>query len=142
MTAALGASNILLYAGVYTPLKQISVVNTWVGALVGAIPPLMGWAAASGSLEAGSTVLAVALFSWQMPHFMALAWLCKDDYMRGGFKVGGAVRHDRLYKYNTNKGTYISEVVSILHGVRLDPQLHTQSRTSGYRLLRVMGVIE
>ena len=98
MTAALGASNILLYAGVYTPLKQISVVNTWVGALVGAIPPLMGWAAASGSLEAGSTVLAVALFSWQMPHFMALAWLCKDDYMRGGFKVGGAVRHDCLYK--------------------------------------------
>ena len=52
----------------------------------------MGWAAASGSLEAGSAVLAAALFSWQMPHFMALAWLCKDDYMRGGFKVCTRVR--------------------------------------------------
>ena len=53
-TAALGAANIALYAGVYTPLKQISMWNTWVGALVGAVPPLMGWAAASGSLRARS----------------------------------------------------------------------------------------
>ena len=60
----------------------------WVGALVGAIPPLMGWAAAAGDLQPGSAVLAAALFSWQMPHFMALAWMCKDDYMRGGYKVG------------------------------------------------------
>ena len=89
LTTCLGASNIALYAGIYTPLKQLSVANTWVGALVGAIPPLMGWAAAAGSLEPGSAVLAIGLFSWQMPHFMALAWLCKDDYMRGGFKVGG-----------------------------------------------------
>lgn len=83
----LGAANIFLYAGVYTPLKQVSVANTWVGALVGAIPPLMGWAAASGSLEAGSAVLAAALFSWQMPHFLSLAWLCKEDYIRGGFQM-------------------------------------------------------
>ncbi|GAX78193.1 hypothetical protein CEUSTIGMA_g5635.t1 [Chlamydomonas eustigma] len=87
LTAGLGAFNIFLYAGVYTPLKQISVANTWVGALVGAIPPLMGWAAASGSLELGAGVLAAALFSWQMPHFMALAWMCKEDYVRGGFKM-------------------------------------------------------
>jgi protoheme IX farnesyltransferase len=77
LTAALGVANIVLYAGVYTPLKQISYFNTWVGALVGAIPPLMGWAASSGSLEPGAAVLAAALFSWQMPHFMALAWMCK-----------------------------------------------------------------
>jgi hypothetical protein len=63
------------------------VANTWVGALVGAIPPLMGWAAASGNLEAGSAVLALALFSWQMPHFLSLAWFCKDDYIRGGFQM-------------------------------------------------------
>ena len=54
---------------------------------MGAIPPLMGWAAAAGDLQPGSAVLAAALFSWQMPHFMALAWMCKDDYMRGGYKV-------------------------------------------------------
>jgi protoheme IX farnesyltransferase len=88
LTAALGASNILLYAGIYTPLKQLSPVNTWVGAVVGAIPPLMGWASASGgTLEPGAAVLAGALFSWQMPHFMALAWMCKEDYMRGGFRM-------------------------------------------------------
>jgi protoheme IX farnesyltransferase len=66
LTAQLGAANILLYAGIYTPLKQVSVVNTWVGALVGAIPPLMGWAAAAGQLEPGAWVLAAALFSWQV----------------------------------------------------------------------------
>ena len=53
-TAALGAANIALYAGVYTPLKQISVINTWVGAIVGAVPPLMGWAAATGGLDVGA----------------------------------------------------------------------------------------
>ncbi|KAL6765582.1 UbiA prenyltransferase family-domain-containing protein [Haematococcus lacustris] len=88
LTAALGATNIILYAGIYTPLKQLSPWNTWVGALVGALPPLMGWAAASGGqLEPGAVVLAAALFSWQLPHFMALAWLCKDDYVRGGFRM-------------------------------------------------------
>jgi protoheme IX farnesyltransferase len=56
----------VLYAGVYTPLKQLSVANTWVGALVGAIPPLMGWAAAAGSLDPGAWVLAAALFCWQV----------------------------------------------------------------------------
>eukprot|EP00195_Chlamydomonas_chlamydogama_P008884 CAMPEP_0202901196 /NCGR_PEP_ID=MMETSP1392-20130828/13881_1 /ASSEMBLY_ACC=CAM_ASM_000868 /TAXON_ID=225041 /ORGANISM="Chlamydomonas chlamydogama, Strain SAG 11-48b" /LENGTH=391 /DNA_ID=CAMNT_0049587717 /DNA_START=459 /DNA_END=1634 /DNA_ORIENTATION=- len=86
-TALLGASNIALYAGVYTPLKQVTIANTWVGAVVGAIPPLMGWSAAAGQLEAGAWILAGALFSWQMPHFLALAWLCKDDYIRGGFNM-------------------------------------------------------
>jgi protoheme IX farnesyltransferase len=102
-TAGLGAANIALYAGVYTPLKQITAANTWVGAVVGAIPPLMGWAAATMATEAdgacssssfgaelrhpGAWVLALSLFSWQMPHFMALAWLCRDDYRAGGFRM-------------------------------------------------------
>lgn len=86
-TAALGAANILLYAGVYTPLKQISIANTWVGAVVGAVPPLMGWAAAEGSLDVGSLLLAAGLYFWQMPHFMALAWLCRADYAAGGYKM-------------------------------------------------------
>lgn len=86
-TAALGAANILLYAGVYTPLKQLSVVNTWVGAVVGAVPPLMGWAAAAGTLDVGSILLASGLYFWQMPHFMALAWLCRADYAAGGYRM-------------------------------------------------------
>lgn len=86
-TAALGAFNIALYAGVYTPLKQISVVNTWVGAVVGAVPPLMGWAAAAGKLDVGAGILAAGLYFWQMPHFMALAWMCKADYAAGGYRM-------------------------------------------------------
>ncbi|MEW5308636.1 MAG: hypothetical protein WDW38_000579 [Sanguina aurantia] len=87
LTASLGAANILLYAGVYTPLKQLSIANTWVGALVGAIPPLMGWAAAAGNLAPGAAFLGGALFAWQLPHFLALAWFCKEDYIKGGFRM-------------------------------------------------------
>lgn len=87
LTAALGAANIALYAGVYTPLKAITVANTWIGAAVGAVPPLMGWAAATGGLDAGSLILAAGLFFWQMPHFMALAWLCRADYAAGGYRM-------------------------------------------------------
>eukprot|EP00245_Coleochaete_scutata_P011483 TRINITY_DN4273_c0_g2_i1.p1 TRINITY_DN4273_c0_g2~~TRINITY_DN4273_c0_g2_i1.p1 ORF type:complete len:369 (-),score=47.49 TRINITY_DN4273_c0_g2_i1:199-1158(-) len=87
LTAELGAANIALYVLAYTPLKQIHAVNTWVGAVVGAIPPLMGWASASGHLDPGSWVLAAGLYFWQIPHFMALAWLCRKDYAAGGYKM-------------------------------------------------------
>ena len=86
-TAALGAANIALYAGCYTPLKQLSVDNTWVGAVVGAIPPLMGWAGAAGELQPGAAVLAGLLYFWQLPHFMALAYLHRVDYAAGGYRM-------------------------------------------------------
>lgn len=83
--SALGAANIALYAGVYTPLKAVSVANTWVGAVVGAVPPMLGWAAASGgdlslATEAGAYHLGAALFLWQIPHFHALAVMARADY--------------------------------------------------------------
>lgn len=87
ITAGLGVANIALYASIYTPLKRIHPINTWVGAVVGAVPPLMGWAAASGSIEPGAMFLAAVLYFWQMPHFMALAWMCKEDYARGGHRM-------------------------------------------------------
>jgi heme o synthase len=87
LTAGLGVANIALYASIYTPLKQIHPINTWIGAVVGAVPPLMGWAAATGSLDPGAAFLAAVLYFWQLPHFMALAWLCKDDYARGGHRM-------------------------------------------------------
>ncbi|KAK9065467.1 hypothetical protein SSX86_014866 [Deinandra increscens subsp. villosa] len=87
LAAGLGASNLFLYAFVYTPLKQIHPVNTWVGAVVGAIPPLMGWAAASGHISLNGWILPAALYFWQIPHFMALAYLCRDDYVAGGYKM-------------------------------------------------------
>ncbi|XP_042438931.1 protoheme IX farnesyltransferase, mitochondrial-like [Zingiber officinale] len=87
LAAGLAASNLVLYAFVYTPLKQIHPINTWVGAVVGAIPPLLGWAAASGEVSLNSMILPAALYYWQIPHFMALAYLCRDDYITGGFRM-------------------------------------------------------
>ncbi|CAN4126038.1 unnamed protein product [Withania somnifera] len=87
LAAGLGASNLVLYAFVYTPLKQIHPINTWVGAVVGAIPPLLGWAAASGQVSLNGMLLPAALYFWQIPHFMALAYLCRKDYADGGFRM-------------------------------------------------------
>jgi len=85
LVACLGLGNMLLYTCIYTPLKRVSQLNTWVGSLVGAIPPLMGWATATGHLEWGSLILAALLFAWQFPHFMALSWNVRGDYARAGF---------------------------------------------------------
>eukprot|EP00045_Choanoeca_perplexa_P012043 m.129941 g.129941 ORF g.129941 m.129941 type:complete len:363 (+) comp15864_c0_seq1:135-1223(+) len=87
LVAALGAGNILLYAGVYTPMKRMSIYNTWAGSLVGAIPPLMGWAAVTNSLDAPAFVLAGILFAWQFPHFNALSWSLRPDYSRAGYRM-------------------------------------------------------
>ncbi|KAL0425485.1 UNVERIFIED_CONTAM: Protoheme IX farnesyltransferase, mitochondrial [Sesamum radiatum] len=87
LAAGLAASNLGLYAFVYTPLKQIHPINTWVGAVVGAIPPLLGWAAASGQISLNGMILPAALYFWQIPHFMALAYLCRKDYADGGYVV-------------------------------------------------------
>lgn len=88
LTAALGAGNILLYGAVYTPLKQVSVANTWVGAVVGAIPPLMGWAAATNSALAPEALsMAALLYLWQFPHFFALSWRSRADYAKGGYQM-------------------------------------------------------
>eukprot|EP01041_Mallomonas_annulata_P001873 gene1873-3631_t len=89
VVAALGAANIFLYAGPYTISKQMSEINTWIGAVVGAIPPVMGWAAATGGciVAAEPAALASLLFLWQFPHFFALSWLHREDYTRGGFQM-------------------------------------------------------
>lgn len=87
LAAGLAAGTIALYTVAYTPMKQRHAVNTWIGAVVGALPPLIGWAAAQGQLDPGAGVLALGLYFWQIPHFMALAWLCKDDYVRGGYRM-------------------------------------------------------
>jgi protoheme IX farnesyltransferase len=76
MTTALGAATLGLYTLVYTPMKQRTPLNTWVGAVVGAIPPVMGWTAAGGALlSVEAAALGSALFLWQMPHFFALSWM-------------------------------------------------------------------
>ncbi len=76
-----------LYVVVYTPLKRITWLNTAVGAIPGALPPMGGWVAATGNLELGAYLLFLILFCWQQPHFYAIAWIYRDDYARGGFKM-------------------------------------------------------
>ncbi|RUP46734.1 protoheme IX farnesyltransferase [Jimgerdemannia flammicorona] len=87
LTAFLGAANIALYACIYTPLKRASIANTWVGALVGAIPPMMGWTACTGSLDPGAWLLGGVLFAWQFPHFNSLAWNLRADYSKAGYRM-------------------------------------------------------
>jgi protoheme IX farnesyltransferase len=91
LAAWLAAATHLLYVGVYTPLKPRTTLNTLIGAVVGAIPPMIGWVAASGSLSGGAWLLALVLFIWQVPHFLSLAWLYREDYERGGFRMLPAV---------------------------------------------------
>lgn len=87
LTALLGAVTLVSYIFFYTPLKRITVLNTVVGAIPGAFPPLMGWTAATGTLSAPGWALFGILFFWQMPHFMAIAWLYRDDYAGAGFRM-------------------------------------------------------
>ncbi|KAK1585224.1 protoheme IX farnesyltransferase [Colletotrichum navitas] len=102
--AFLGGANIVIYAGMYTPMKAFSVANTWLGAVVGGIPPLMGWAAAAGETASGDGswrelllasdgssiggwLMAGLLFAWQFPHFMALSWSIREEYKAAGLRM-------------------------------------------------------
>ena len=87
LTALLGLTNLALYAFVYTPLKRVSTLNTLVGAICGAIPPMMGYTAATGRIGSPALILGLLLFVWQIPHFLALAWMYRDDYAHGGFRM-------------------------------------------------------
>jgi protoheme IX farnesyltransferase len=89
--AGIALLTILIYVFIYTPLKPRTSFNTVIGAIVGALPPLIGWVAASNSIGPGGWILAGILFIWQIPHFLALAWMYKDDYKLGGFKMLPAV---------------------------------------------------
>ena len=84
LAAALAAFTLVVYLAVYTPMKGRSAHNTLVGAVPGAIPPLIGWAAARGGLEPGAWVLFAVLYLWQIPHFLSIAWLYREDYGRAG----------------------------------------------------------
>jgi len=96
-----------LYVVVYTPLKRYSWINTPVGAIPGAVPPMIGWAAATGRLDAGAWILFLILFLWQHPHFYALAWMHREDYERGGFKMLPVVDPD-------GKSTFRHSLVTVI----------------------------
>jgi heme o synthase len=87
LAALLAALTIGTYVFVYTPLKRVTTLNTIVGAVPGALPPVIGWAAARGDAGVESWLLFTILFLWQMPHFLAIAWLYRDDYQQAGFRM-------------------------------------------------------
>jgi heme o synthase len=87
LAATVAALTLASYVLIYTPLKRITSLATVIGAVPGALPPLIGWAAAHGSLTLEAWVLFAIVFFWQMPHVLAISWLYRDDYERGGIRV-------------------------------------------------------
>ncbi|KAI3386167.1 hypothetical protein SNEBB_010036 [Seison nebaliae] len=108
IVASLGFINLLLYTNIYTPMKRLSIYNTWIGSIVGAIPPMMGWLAAvyptiwQSELIAepnlaqinlpAAMILPLILYSWQFPHFNALSWNIKNEYTRAGYRMASVVQ--------------------------------------------------
>jgi len=87
LAAAVAVSTLLLYVFVYTPLKPWTTLNTAIGAIPGALPPVIGWAAATETLGIEAFSLFLIVFLWQFPHFLAIAWIYREDYARGGLKM-------------------------------------------------------
>jgi len=94
LTAVLGAVTLISYLFIYTPLKRKTTLNTAIGAIPGALPPLMGWTAARGDLSIEGWALFAILFFWQLPHFLAIAWMYREDYAKGGFVMLPLVDRD------------------------------------------------
>ncbi len=114
LSAFLAAITIAIYIFAYTPLKTISAANTLVGAIPGALPPLVGWAAARGNIQDGAWSLFAILFCWQMPHFFALAWMYREDYTRGGFQM--LSRDDDSGVRSASQGVLFCMLLLILGG--------------------------
>ena len=126
MTALVSFLTIISYLFVYTPLKRITSFNTIIGSIPGALPPVGGWAAATGNVELKAMMLFGILFCWQIPHFLSLAIIYKDDYKRGGFKMLPSITDDRsmitfqilfftMALIYTSVGIYFVNIVSYIY---------------------------
>ena len=87
LAAGVALATLLSYTLVYTPLKRHTALSTLVGGIPGGLPPVIGWTAARGSLSAEACILFAIVFLWQMPHFLAIAWMCRDDYRRANIPM-------------------------------------------------------
>ena len=115
LSAALAAITIIVYLFAYTPLKLVSTFNTALGAVPGALPPMIGWAAARGTLNAGAWMLFAILFFWQLPHFFAIAWMYRDDYARAGFQM--ISRDDRTGERSASQSVFFCMVLLVVAGL-------------------------
>lgn len=94
LSALVAFVTLAIYAAVYTPMKRRTSFSTVIGAIPGALPPVIGWAAARGSLSQGAWVLFGIVFLWQLPHFLAIAWMYREDYARAGFPMLPVIEPD------------------------------------------------
>ena len=115
LSAFLAAITVLIYIFAYTPLKRISNFNTLVGAVPGALPPLIGWTAARGTIDAGAWSLFAILFFWQLPHFFAIAWMYRDDYTRAGFQM--ISNEDRSGERSASQSVFFSILLLVIAGL-------------------------
>jgi protoheme IX farnesyltransferase len=115
LSAALAAVTTLIYLFGYTPLKRASTANTVVGAIPGAIPPMIGWAAARGTIDAGAWSLFVILLLWQLPHFFAIAWMYREDYSRAGFRMISS--DDRTGERTASQSVFFCILLLVLAGL-------------------------
>jgi len=115
LSAALAAITIAIYIFAYTPLKRASTANTAVGAIPGAIPPMIGWAAARGSIGAGAWSLFAIIFLWQLPHFFAIAWMYREDYSRAGFRMISS--DDRSGERSASQSVFFCILLLVIAGL-------------------------
>ena len=94
LTGFLSLLTVFMYVLVYTPMKRVTWLNTSIGSVPGALPPIGGWAAATNSIDSGAWILFCILYLWQHPHFFAIAWMCKNDYEKAGFKMLPVIEPD------------------------------------------------
>src|SRR5205823_4877174 len=115
LSAVLTAITIAIYIFAYTPLKRTSTANTIVGAIPGAIPPMIGWAAARGRIDSGAWSLFAILTLWQLPHFFAIAWMYRDDYSRAGFRMISS--DDRSGERSASQSVFFCILLLIIAGL-------------------------
>jgi protoheme IX farnesyltransferase len=115
LSAALSAITIAIYIFAYTPLKRASTANTAVGAIPGAIPPMIGWAAARGSIGVGAWSLFAIIFLWQLPHFFAIAWMYREDYSRAGFRMISS--DDRSGERSASQSVFFCILLLVIAGL-------------------------
>jgi len=115
LSAILAATTIIIYIFGYTPLKLVSTFNTALGAVPGALPPMIGWAAARGRLSAGAWMLFAIMFFWQLPHFFAIAWMYRDDYARAGFQM--ISNDDRTGERSASQSVFFCRILFVIAGL-------------------------
>jgi protoheme IX farnesyltransferase len=135
LATAVAAATLVTYVWVYTPLKRRSSFATVIGAIPGALPPMIGWAAATDTLSREAWILFAIVFFWQMPHFLAIAWLFRDDYGRAGFPMLPVVDPG-----GRSTGYQVAAYASALLPVSLTPSLMGLSGPVYFLVALVLGL--